>query len=194
MKKFFMSLLVGLIICTGIKVEAAEFTQEQFNKMLSISTQTLNAENKNLSLDAATFQKNFNDFMTNFIKETDAKDNDAKNLEEIFLIKEPMIVQTDAGNFLAKNFMNRVAIVGLLDANGSLRNINFFTIQTQDKDEVMVPVLILEAFAKSISPDLSASALMEDFEKNKNAPIVKNGIKFSIATDENINFITSIAE
>ena len=194
MKKFFMSLLVGLIICAGIKVEAAEFTQEQFNKMLSISTQTLNAENKNLSLDAATFQKNFNDFMTNFIKETDAKDNDAKNLEEIFLIKEPMIVQTDAGNFLAKNFMNRVAIVGLLDANGSLRNINFFTIQTQDKDEVMIPVLILEAFAKSISPDLSASALMEDFEKNKNAPIVKNGIKFSIATDENINFITSIAE
>lgn len=194
MKKFFMSLLVGLIICAGIKVEAAEFTQEQFNKMLSISTQTLNAENKNLSLDAATFQKNFNDFITNFIKETDAKDNDAKNLEEIFLIKEPMIVQTDAGNFLAKNFMNRVAIVGLLDANGSLRNINFFTIQTQDKDEVMIPVLILEAFAKSISPDLSASALMEDFEKNKNAPIVKNGIKFSIATDENINFITSIAE
>ncbi len=194
MKKFLAAIIVGLIICAGIKVEAAEFTQEQFNKMLSISTQTLNAENKNLSLDAATFQKNFNDFMTNFIKETDAKDNDAKNLEEIFLIKEPMIVQTDAGNFLAKNFMNRVAIVGLLDANGSLRNINFFTIQTQDKDEVMVPVLILEAFAKSISPDLSASALMEDFEKNKNAPIVKNGIKFSIATDENINFITSIAE
>ena len=194
MKKFLAAIIVGLIICAGIKVEAAEFTQEQFNKMLSISTQTLNAENKNLSLDAATFQKNFNDFMTNFIKETDAKDNDAKNLEEIFLIKEPMIVQTDAGNFLAKNFMNRVAIVGLLDANGSLRNINFFTIQTQDKDEVMIPVLILEAFAKSISPDLSASALMEDFEKNKNAPIVKNGIKFSIATDENINFITSIAE
>ena len=194
MKKFLAAIIVGLIICAGIKVEAAEFTQEQFNKMLSISTQTLNAENKNLSLDAATFQKNFNDFMTNFIKETDAKDNDAKNLEEIFLIKEPMIVQTDAGDFLAKNFMNRVAIVGLLDANGSLRNINFFTIQTQDKDEVMVPVLILEAFAKSISPDLSASALMEDFEKNKNAPIVKNGIKFSIATDENINFITSIAE
>ena len=194
MKKFLAAIIIGLIICAGINVEAAEFTQEQFNKMLSISAQTLNAENKNLSLDAATFQKNFNDFMTNFIKETDAKDNDAKNLEEIFLIKEPMIVQTDAGNFLAKNFMNRVAIVGLLDANGSLRNINFFTIQTQDKDEVMVPVLILEAFAKSISPDLSASALMEDFEKNKNAPIVKNGIKFSIATDENINFITSIAE
>lgn len=194
MKKFLAAIIIGLIICTGIKVEAAEFTQEQFNKMLSISTQTLNAENKNLSLDAATFQKNFNDFMTNFIKETDAKDNDAKNLEEIFLIKEPMIVQTDAGNFLAKNFMNRVAIVGLLDANGYLRNINFFTIQTQDKDEVMIPVLILEAFAKSISPDLSASTLMEDFEKNKNAPIVKNGIKFSIATDENINFITSIAE
>lgn len=194
MKKFLAAIIVGLIICAGIKVEAAEFTQEQFNKMLSISAQTLNAENKNLSLDAATFQKNFNDFMTNFIKETDAKDNDAKNLEEIFLIKEPMIVQTDAGNFLAKNFMNRVAIVGLLDANGSLRNINFFTIQTQDKDEVMVPVLILEALAKSISPDLSASTLMEDFEKNKNAPIVKNGIKFSIATDENINFITSIAE
>ena len=193
MKKFLTALIV-LIICAGVRVEAAEFTQEQFNKMLSISAQSLNAENKNLSLDAATFQKNFNDFMTNFIKETDAKDNDAKNLEEIFLIKEPMIVQTDAGSFLAKNFMNRVAIVGLLDANGSLRNINFFTIQTQDKDEVMVPVLILEAFAKSISPDLSASALMEDFEKNKNAPIVKNGIKFSIATDENINFITSIAE
>ena len=194
MKKFLAAIIVGLIICAGIKVEAAEFTQEQFNKMLSISTQTLNAENKNLSLDAATFQKNFNDFMTNFIKETDAKDNDAKNLEEIFLIKEPMIVQTDAGNFLAKNFLNRIAIVGLVDENGTLRNLIYFTTQTEDKNEAMVSVLVLEAFAKSISPDLSASTIMEDFEKNKNAPIVENGIKFSIATDENINFITAIAE
>jgi len=194
MKKFLAAIIVGLIICAGIKVEAAEFTQEQFNKMLSISTQTLNAENKNLSLDAATFQKNFNDFMTNFIKETDAKDNDAKNLEEIFLIKEPMIVQTDAGNFLARNFLNRIAIVGLVDENGTLRNLIYFTTQTEDKNEAMVSVLVLEAFAKSISPDLSASTIMEDFEKNKNAPIVENGIKFSIATDENINFITAIAE
>ena len=193
MKKFLVALVV-LLICAGVRVEAAEFTQEQFNKMLSISAQSLNAENKNLALDAVTFQKNFNDFMTNFIKESNAKDDDAKNMEEIFLIKEPMIVQTDAGNFLAKNFLNRVAIVGFLDENGTLRNLNFFTTQTDDKNEAMVSVLILEAFAKSISPDLSASTLMEDFEKNENAPIVENGIKFSIATDENINFITSIAE
>lgn len=193
MKKFLTALIV-LIICAGVRVEAAEFTQEQFNKMLSISAQSLNADNKNLSFDAQTFQKNFNDFMTNFIKESNAKDDDAKNMEEIFLIKEPMIVQTDAGNFLARNFLNRIAIVGLVDENGTLRNLIYFTTQTEDKNEAMVSVLVLEAFAKSISPDLSASTIMEDFEKNKNAPIVENGIKFSIATDENINFITAIAE
>jgi len=193
MKKFLTALIV-LIICAGVRVEAAEFTQEQFNKMLSISAQSLNSENKNLSFDAQTFQKNFNDFMTNFIKESNAKDDDAKNMEEIFLIKEPMIVQTDAGNFLARNFLNRIAIVGLVDENGTLRNLIYFTTQTEDKNEAMVSVLVLEAFAKSISPDLSASTIMEDFEKNKNAPIVENGIKFSIATDENINFITAIAE
>lgn len=194
MKKIIAALIVGLIICAGVKVEAAELTQEQFDRMLSISSQSLNAENKNLSFDAATFQKNFNDFMTNFIKESKAKDADAKSMEEIFLIKEPMIFQTDAGNFLAKNFLNRVAIVGLLDADGTLKNLNFFTMQTEDRDEAMVSVLILEAFAKSISPDLSASTLLEDFEKNQNAPVTKNGIKFSIATEGNINFITSIAE
>ena len=193
MKKFLTALIL-LIICAVGKVEAADFTQEQFNKMLAISAQSLNADNKNLSFDAATFQKNFNDFMTNFIKESNAKDDDAKNMEEVFLISEPMIVQTDAGNFLARNFLNRIAIVGLLDADGTLRNLNFFTTQTEDKDEAIISVLVLEAFAKSISPDLSAEILMNDFEKNQNAPIVENGIKFSIATDENINFITAIAE
>ena len=193
MKKFLTALIL-LIICAVGNVEAADFTQEQFNKMLAISAQSLNADNKNLSFDAATFQKNFNDFMTNFIKESNAKDDDAKNMEEVFLISEPMIVQTDAGNFLARNFLNRIAIVGLLDADGTLRNLNFFTTQTEDKDEAIISVLVLEAFAKSISPDLSAEILMNDFEKNQNAPIVENGIKFSIATDENINFITAIAE
>ena len=191
MKKF-LTLFIMLLMMTA-QVEAAEFTQEQFNRMLSISAQNYNAE-KNLALDVATFQKNFNEFMTNFIKESNATDDDAKTMEEVFMISEPMIVQTDVGYFLAKNFMNRVAIVGLVEADGTLKNLNFFTTQTEDKNETAVAVLILEGFTKSISPDLSASILFEDFEKNQNAPVIKNGIKFSIATEENVNFITAVAE
>lgn len=191
MKKFLMTFIALLIITA--QVEAAQFTQEQFDEMISITAQKSAAENKILALDAATFQKNFNAFMTNFIKESNAGD-DTPMLEEIFLIREPMIVQTDAGNFLAKNFMNHVAIVGSVEADGKLKALNFFSAPTENKNDMVITVLIFQAFTQGISPGLDVKALLGELEKNPSAPVIRNGIKFSTDNQGTMEIITAVAE
>lgn len=183
---------IALLIITA-QVEAAQFTQEQFDEMISITAQKSAAENKILALDAATFQKNFNAFMTNFIKESNAGD-DTPMLEEIFLIREPMIVQTDAGNFLAKNFMNHVAIVGSVEADGKLKALNFFSAPTENKNDMVITVLIFQAFTQGISPGLDVKALLGELEKNPSAPVIRNGIKFSTDNQGTMEIITAVAE
>lgn len=191
MKKFLMTFIALLIITA--QVEAAQFAQEQFDEMISITVQKSAAENKILALDAATFQKNFNAFMTNFIKESNAGD-DTPMLEEIFLIREPMIVQTDAGNFLAKNFMNHVAIVGSVEADGKLKVLNFFSAPTENKNDMVITVLIFQAFTQGISPGLDVKALLGELEKNPSAPVIRNGIKFSTDNQGTMEIITAVAE
>lgn len=190
MKKFFTALIICLIICAGGKIEAAELTQEQFDQMFSITTQN-SSENKALTLDVPTFQKNFNDFMTTFIKESKAGD-DKPTLEEIFLLREPLIVQTDAGNFLAKNFMNHVAIVGSVDPNGNLKTLNFFSAKPEDKNDMVVTVLIFQAFVQGISTQIHIQELLGELEKNQSA--VRNGVKFSVTEQGNMEIITAVAE
>ena len=191
MKKFLMTFIALLIITA--QVEAAQFAQEQFDEMISITVQKSAAENKILALDAATFQKNFNAFMTNFIKESNAGD-DTPTLEEIFLLKEPLIVQTDAGNFLAKNFMNHVAIVGSVEADGKLKVLNFFSAPTENKNDMVITVLIFQAFTQGISPGLDVKALLGELEKNPSAPVIRNGIKFSTDNQGTMEIITAVAE
>lgn len=190
MKKFFTALFICLIICAGSKIEAAELTQEQFDQMFSITTQN-STENKALTLDVPTFQKNFNDFMTKFIQESNAGD-DKPTLEEIFLLKEPLIVQTDAGNFLAKNFMNHVAIVGSVDPNGNLNTLNFFSAKPENKNDMVITVLIFQAFTQGISPQINIQELLGDLEKNQST--TKNGIKFSVTKQGTMEIITAAAE
>lgn len=190
MKKFFTALFICLIICSNSKTYAAELTQEQFDKMFSMTNQ-ISTENKTLNLDAPTFQKNFNDFMTKFIKESNAGD-DTPTLEEIFIIKEPIIVQTDNGNFLAKNFMNHVAIVGSVDPNGNLKVLNFFSAKPENKNDMVVTVLIFNAFVQGVSPQINIQDLLGELEKNQSA--VRNGVKFSTSKQENMEIITAVAE
>lgn len=193
MKKILTALIVGLIICAGVKVEAAQFTQEQFSEMLSVTAQKSAAESKALALDATTFQKNFNAFMTSFIKDSNAGD-DTPTLEEIFLIREPLILQTDTGNFLAKDFLNRIAVVGSVEADGKLKTLNFFSTPAENKNEMVVTILVFQAFTQGISPDLDVKELLGELEKNPGAPVTRSGVKFSVSKQGNLEVITAVAE
>lgn len=193
MKKILTALIVSLIICASVKVEAAQFAEEQFSEMLSVTAQKSAAESKALALDTATFQKNFNAFMTTFIKESNAGD-DTPTLEEIFLIREPLILQTDTGNFLAKDFMNRIAVVGSVEANGNLKTLNFFSTPAENKNEMVVTILVFQAFTQGISPELDVKELLGELEKNPGAPVTRSGIKFSVSKQGNLEVITAVAE
>ena len=193
MKKFLMAMIVGLIICAGIKAEAAVFDEEQFKNLLVITAENpAAAGDKALPFDAVTFQKNFNDYMTNFIKETNANDDESAMMKELFFIGDPPNSEGKP-SFFGKNFVGKSAIIGLIDEKGNLKILNLF-VAPEDKNDSLAASLILQAFFRGILTEPEAESLLEELNKKPSAPIVKNGVKYSISKEENLSIITAIAE
>ena len=187
MKKFFVALT--LLLCLTADVNAAQFTDEQRNRILSMTVQPSAAA---LSVDVATFRQNFNNFMSGFIAQTNAGDNTAK-LEQIFLIGEQSIVTNGQNVLFVKNFMNMVAIVGSLDENGHFKTLNLVGAAIDDKNEAMIHGLVLDAFVKGISPELNAQSLLSESNENPDTAVVKGDVKFSFATVEDLDVVSVAA-
>lgn len=196
MKKFLTAAIIGLIICLGVKVEASEFNQEQFQKLIVITVENpAFKQEKNLPFDAVTFQKNFNELMTKFIKGTDANKDDAATLEQLFLIGDPPKTDGKPGLF-GKNFFGKNAIIGLIDEKGNLKVMNFF-FAPEDENDSKVSTLLLDAFVKSIVFESESENLFEELNNNQNKPAIRNGAKFSIVYsygEEKLNIMTVVAE
>ena len=187
MKKFFVALTI--LLCVTGNVNAAQFTAEQGEKMLSITLQSSAAP---LKLDVATFQKNFDAFITEFVKETNAGD-DSEAFRQSFLIGKPRLGSVDGHTVFVKNFMDMAAILGTVDADGKIETINFFYPQISDQNDAMTYMLILESFAKGISPDLDAQALIDEANKNPDGTFVKGNVKFTFKTLDNLNMVSATA-
>lgn len=189
MKKFFVALTILFAVTAANVSEAAQFTDEQRNQILSMTVQPSAAA---LAVDVGTFQKNFNDFMSGFIAQTNAG-NDTAKMEQIFLIGEQNIVTNGQNVLFAKNFMNMVAIVGSLDESGHFKTLNLVGAAIDDKNEAMIRMLVLEAFVKGISPDLDAQTILTEAKEHSDAPVVKGNVKFSFVTLDNLDVISVTA-
>jgi len=187
LKKFFVALTI--LLCMAGNVNAAQFTAEQGEKMLSITLQNSDAP---LKLDIATFQKNFDAFITQFVNETNAGD-DAEAFRQSFLIGKPRLGSVDGRTIFLRNFMDMAAILGTVDADGKIETINFFYPQIADQNDAMTYMLILQSFAKGISPDLDAQALIDEANKNPDGTFVKGNVKFTFKTLDNLNMVSAAA-
>ena len=194
MRRFVAAMAFALMLTAVNLAEAATpFTNEQIDKMFSITVQNPAAEDSStLPIDSATFQRNFNAFMMNFINDVSSGE-ESKMLQEIFLLNNASVTEHDEGIVFSKNFLNRAAVVGLSDG-GNFKVLNLFAAQLDDRDDALFNVLILQAFVRSISPDFDAMTLLRRAKKNPTAPIIHNGVNYTITKTDNLNIVTAVAE
>lgn len=190
MKKFFVALTI-LLAVTGVNLsEAAQFTDEQRNQMVTLSVQPSAAT---LKVNVATFRQNFNNFMSDFIAKTNAGEETAK-LQQIFLIDEKSIVTNGQNVLFAKSFANMVAVIGSVDENGNFKTLNLFGAPIDDKNDAMIHALVLNAFVKGISPDLDAQTILTESKDHPDTPIVKGDVKISFATAGDLDVVSVAAK
>ena len=193
MKKFLAALTLALIVASTNFVEAAEFTSEQIKQMLTITIQNpAVTQNKMLKLNAETFRKNFNAFMVNFIKNVNAG-TDSAMMRQFLAIDGADVSAKGDYTILGKNFGGKVMIIGLADNGKNFKVLNFFAARIENRDDALLYRLILDAFVKSISPDFDAKTLLDRFEKNHAAPVIHNGVKYSVAKSGDVDVIAATA-
>ncbi|MBQ9498233.1 MAG: hypothetical protein IJR52_11770 [Selenomonadaceae bacterium] len=190
MKKFFIALTVLFFVAGSNFAEAAsKFTDDQIKQMISSTMD--NPATAPLNLDVATFKTNFNAFMADFLKETNAGEDSAK-LEKVFLIGEPNTLTKNGRTLFLKNFLEDAAIFGSVDESGKFKVLNFFATLAENKNEMLMRVLVLNAFIKGISPDVDATALLNKAKINPTVTV--NGVKYSFSTVGNLNVVSVTAE
>ena len=195
MKKIFVALTVALILsASNIAAASALFTEEQFDKIVAHTVANpAAAVAATLNLDAVTFQRNYNAFITNFIRETGAQGDDAAMMEQVFTLSDAKTFENGSKQIFAKNFANRAVIVGFNEAGGNFKVLNFFATIAEDRDDALFNVLVLQGFVRGIDPTLNAVELLNEMQKDPSKPVIQNGVKFSVATIENINIVTAVA-
>ena len=194
MKKFLTALIALLIM--SAQVEAIPFSKEQLDRIFidvesAQSTSTLN-------LNVATLKEKFNGLITPILQET-MQTNDVSAMEHLFLInnKDSKVFSKPDGDTFANIFGDyRVALVGLTEPNGgNFKIISLYYTTPEERDESLFTVWLLTAFVKSISPDVDPQALMNELTaENSSGSTVKAGIKFSIASEGNLNVLTATAQ
>lgn len=189
LKKFFVALMFVAVMFNGC--EAAEFTREHIGRMMTLTLQNPAAKFSTLPVDVETFRKNFNDFITNFIRGTSAG-TDAFMMEKIFLIDGLKTYQRTEGSVFAKNFINKVAIVGL-NVGSKCSVLNLFAAPLDDQNDAFFNVLILQAFVNGITPGIDATALLDEINKSPDESATYSGVKYSVTRDGDLNIVTAVA-
>ncbi len=192
MKKFLIALAIFLITA---QVEAVPFSREQVDRIF-IDIEA--AENTStLNLNVATLKENFNRIVTSILQQTMGTD-DVSAMEHLFLIndKDSKIFNKPDGDTFANIFGDyRVALVGASVPNGNFKILNLYYTTPEEKDESIFTIWLLTAFVKSFSPEIDVQALMNELTaENSTGTAFKAGIKFSIASDGNLNILTATAQ
>lgn len=196
LKKFFLALFAfALIVAAEHSVyaaAAAQITKDQFEHMAANTLQSAAASaDATLNIDAATFQRNFDAFVKNFIGETNANAQDAAHMAQIFTLNDAKTFDVEGKQLFAKNFLNRVMIIGVKDAGGNFKVLNFFAAQAEERDDALFDVLVLQAFVKGITPDFDAMDLLRTAKNDPDGAAIHNGVRFSVFNADNLNIVSA---
>lgn len=198
MKKFFIALTIFFCMTSG-NVNAAPFTESQFDKIFTDVTKNPAAapeSSATFDLNIDTFKEKFNGFVAPFLKQSLGVD-DISAFEHLFMIKTYKIFPNAGGDTFANVFGTKnpnVAIVGVTVPDGG----NFKVLQCcyttpEDNDEIFAAQLALAAFVHCVAPDVEVPTLMSELTaENSSGTVTKNGVKFSIAEDGNLNMLTAV--
>ncbi|MBR4151600.1 MAG: hypothetical protein IKT98_01415 [Selenomonadaceae bacterium] len=190
MKKFLTALTIILLLTA--QVEAAPFTREQMDKIF-IDVEQMPESDLTFGLNVETLKEKFNGIVTPILKETMGTD-DVSEMAHLFLIKEYKVFSKPDGDTFANVFGDyRVALVGTCAANGgNFKTLSLYYTTPEGNDESIFTIWLLTAFVKSISPEVDVQNLMNELTtEGASGTAIKDGVKFSIAEDGNLNFLTA---
>ena len=175
-----------VLLIMSAQVEAVPFTRTQLDNIF------VNVEQNNTSatfdLNAESFKEKFNGIMIPILKEAMQSD-DVSEVEYLFLIKDYKIIGKTFANMFGDY---RVMIVANCADDGNFKTLNFNFTTPEENDESLFTVLLLSAFVNSISPDVDPKTLMDELTA-ENSPdfVIKDGIKFTLTADGNLNALTA---
>ena len=185
---------LAILLMMTAQVEAVPFTREQMDRIFldvesSASTSTLN-------LNVETLKEKFNGQITPILQETMGTE-DVSAMAHLFLIKEYKVFSKPDGDIFANIFGDyRVALVGLSEPDGgNFKTLSLYYTTPEEKDDSIFTIWLLTAFVKSIAPEVDVEALMNELTaENSSGVAIKGDVKFSIAEDGNLNFLTATAQ
>lgn len=171
-----------------------KFSSEQIDKIMGFAEQNFPEDAAPLPLDIDGLQKNFNAGMQTFLDKCPFDDAETTVvMENLFLIKDfCKIFELEGGKFFFNVFGDRTAIFGVSGTDDYFRVLACAYTTPETADENTLSSMVLAYFVKTLLPEVDE----EKFLRELSTSITKTqgGIKFSIAADGNLIFVTAGAE
>ena len=190
MKKIFLALTIALTLI-GNFVEAADITDDQCKKIVQDVGQL--KIDSTFQMDADAFQTRFNWYIVPIIQDALDKD-DVPEVIRLFVLKNYDVSDAADGKVYLGRFEYRGAAVAFLStADGEhLKALNLYYATPEKKEYAVFTSWLLTAFVGSISTDIDTRELMGELTADgSSGSVVKDGFKFSIAEDGNLNVLTA---
>lgn len=189
--KAILTALAVVLILTGSRVEAAEFTHEQIDKIMAYVNQNPAASPENtaaLPLTPAMFQKNFNAEVKSVLDKAQFDSaEDRAVMEKIFLIQDFQAYESNGGKFYLNVFGNRVAIFGVTaNDNNRFKFVSCAYTMPETQDEKSLSSLILVTFAKVVALNENPQNLLSDLAAEQSGSLTRNGVTFSALRDNDL--------
>ncbi len=169
------------------------FTSEQIDKIMSFAEKNFPEDAAPLPLDIEGLQKNFNAGMQTFLDKCPFDDAEtAEVMENLFLIKNfYQISELEGGKFFFNVFGDRTSIFGVSGSDDFFRILVCAYTTPETTDENTLSSMVLAYFVKTLLPEVD----VENFLRELSTSITKtqSGIKFSIAANGNLIFVTAVA-
>ena len=173
------------------------FTSEQIDKMMAFAEQSFPENALPLPIKFDDLPKIFNAEMKTFLDKCPFEDaEEAEVMQTLFLIKDfCQIFETEEGKIFFNVFGDRTAILGISDSKDDLfRLLTCIYTTPENKEEDTLSSIILAHFVKILLPAVEFFDT-EKFLRELTASITKiqDGVKFSIASDDKLIFVTAVA-
>ena len=173
-----------------------KFSSEQIDKIMEFAEKNFPEDAEQLPLGIDGLQKNFNAEMQTFLDKCPFDDAEtAEVMENLFLIKDfYQIFELEGGKFFFNVFGDRTAIFGVSGTDDFFRILVCAYTTPETTDENTLSSMVLAYFVKILLPEVEFMDT-EKFLRELSTSITKTqgGIKFSIAADGNLIFVTAVA-
>ena len=144
-----------------------------------------------LKVTADALQNDFNTAIQPFLDKAELEDDVRDVMEKLFLISEWNVFTDNGVKFFMNLFGDSVAIFGVMADDGErFKLLNCVYVMPETPNETTLASLVLASFVKVLLPNVDA----EKFLRELTGDVTRDGIKFSIAADSGLIFVTAVAK